>query len=70
MLNIKNVASVFGVTGDPDDNGYLTDPETQTIIANQLNENSFRDYYMMYLNNYEYNYQRPRMVYLGVTYTF
>lgn len=70
VLNIKNVASVFGVTGDPDDNGYLTDPETQTIIANQLNENSFRDYYMMYLNNYEYNYQRPRMVYLGVTYTF
>ncbi|MDX9797844.1 MAG: carboxypeptidase regulatory-like domain-containing protein [Bacteroidales bacterium] len=70
VLNIKNVASVFGVTGDPDDNGYLTDPETQTIIANQLDENSFRDYYMMYLNNYEYNYQRPRMVYLGVTYTF
>jgi hypothetical protein len=70
ILNIKNVASVFAVTGDPDDNGYLTDPETQTIIANQLDENSFRDYYMMYLNNYEYNYQRPRMVYLGVTYTF
>ncbi|MFA7081784.1 MAG: TonB-dependent receptor [Bacteroidales bacterium] len=70
VLNIKNIASVFGVTGDPDDNGYLTDPETQTIIANQLDPNSFRDYYSMYLNNIEYNYQRPRMVYLGVAYTF
>ncbi len=70
VLNTKNIASVFGVTGDPDDNGYLTDPETQTIIANQLDPNSFRDYYSMYLNNIEYNYQRPRMVYLGVAYTF
>lgn len=70
VLNIKNVASVFGVTGDPDDNGYLTDPETQTVIASQLNESSFRDYYAMYLNNVQYNYQRPRMVYLGISYTF
>ncbi|MDD4001631.1 MAG: TonB-dependent receptor, partial [Bacteroidales bacterium] len=70
VLNIKNISSVFGVTGDPDDNGYLTDPETQTIIATQLSENSFRDYYSMYLNNVEYNYQRPRMIYLGVAYTF
>lgn len=70
VLNIKNVTSLFGVTGDADDNGYLTDPETQTIIANQLDPSSYRDYYAMYLNNAVYNYSRPRMVYLGVSYSF
>lgn len=70
VLNIKNITGVFGVTGDPDDNGFLTDPETQTIIANQLNEASYRDYYIMSLNNTNYNYSRPRMVFLGVSYTF
>ena len=70
VLNIKNVSNLFGVTGDADDNGYLTDPETQTIIANQLSSASFRDYYTMFLNNYYYNYTNPRMVYLGVSYTF
>lgn len=70
VFNIKNITGVFGVTGDPDDNGYLTDPETQTVIANQLNEASYRDYYLMSLNNSYYNYSMPRMVYLGVSYTF
>ncbi|MFA6199484.1 MAG: carboxypeptidase-like regulatory domain-containing protein [Bacteroidales bacterium] len=70
VLNIKNVAGLFGVTGDADDNGYLTDPETQTIIANQLDPDSYRDYYTMSLNNNYYNYTNPRMVNLGVSYTF
>lgn len=70
VFNIKNIRGVYGVTGDPDDNGYLTDPETQTIIAGQLNEQSYRDYYMMYYNNAYYNYSTPRMVYLGVSYQF
>lgn len=70
VFNIKNIRSVYGVTGDPDDNGYLTDPETQTIIGGYLNEQSFRDYYMMYYDNGVYNYSSPRMVYLGVSYQF
>ena len=70
VFNIKNIRSVYGVTGDPDDNGYLTDPETQTIVAGQLNEQSYRDYYTMYLDMANYNYSTPRMVYLGVSYQF
>ena len=70
VFNIKNIRRVYGVTGDPDDNGYLTDPETQTIIAGQLNEQSYRDYYTMYLDMANYNYSTPRMVYLGVSYQF
>ena len=70
VFNIKNIRGVYGVTGDPEDNGYLTDPETQTIIQGQLNEQSYRDYYTMYYNNAYYNYSTPRMVYLGVSYQF
>ena len=70
VLDTKNITSVFGVTGDPDDNGYLTDPETQTVIGAQLNETSFRDIYSMYLNNAYYYYSTPRRVEIGVQYSF
>lgn len=70
LLNMKNITGVFGVTGDPDDNGYLTDPETQTLIESQLDEQSFRDYYSIYLNNSRYNYSTPRRVEIGVSYQF
>lgn len=70
VFNIKNIRGVYGVTGDPEDNGYLTDPETQTIIQGQLNEQSYRDYYTMYYNNAYYYYSTPRMIYLGVSYQF
>ncbi|MCH3924271.1 MAG: TonB-dependent receptor [Bacteroidales bacterium] len=70
VLNVKNITGVFGVTGDPDDNGYLSDPETQTEISVQLNEAAYRNYYSMYLNDGYYNYSTPRMVYIGVSYQF
>jgi hypothetical protein len=70
VFNVKNIRGVYGVTGDPEDNGYLTDPETQTIIAGKLNEQSYRDYYAMYMDMANYFYSTPRMVYLGVSYQF
>jgi len=70
VLNTKNITGVFGVTGDPDDNGYLTDPETQTAIQQQLDETAYRNYYMMYLDNGSYNYASPRRVEIGVSYMF
>ena len=70
VLNTKNITGVFGVTGDPDDNGYLTDPETQTLIQAQLDEAAYRNYYEMYLNNASYNYSIPRRVEIGVSYQF
>lgn len=70
MFDFKNITGVFGVTGDPDDNGYLTDPDTQTIIEQQLDEESYRNYYMMYMNNAYYNYSAPRRVEIGVSYQF
>lgn len=70
VLDMKNITGVFGVTGDPDDNGYLTDPETQTLIQAQLDEASYRNYYSMYMNNAYYNYSTPRRVEIGVSYQF
>ncbi|MBP3252958.1 MAG: TonB-dependent receptor [Bacteroidales bacterium] len=70
LLNTKNILSVYGVTGDPDDNGYLTDPQTQAEIAEKLNEQSYRWMYYMYLNNANYYYSTPRRVEIGLMYTF
>lgn len=70
VFDFKNITGVFGVTGDPEDNGYLTDPDTQTIISQQLDEEAYRNYYMMYMNNAYYNYSSPRRVDIGVSYSF
>ena len=70
LLDTKNITGVFGVTGDPDDNGYLTDPETQITIQSQLDEKAYRNFYMMYLDNGSYNYASPRRVEIGVSYQF
>ncbi|MBR1625861.1 MAG: TonB-dependent receptor [Bacteroidales bacterium] len=70
VLDTKNITGVFGVTGDPDDNGYLTDPETQVSIRTQLDEKAYRTFYMMYLDNGSYNYSSPRRFEIGVSYQF
>lgn len=69
VFNIKNITSVYSVTGDPDDDGYLTDPETQSDIRAQINETAYRNYYSMYLNS-NYLYSTPRSVEIGVSYQF
>ena len=70
LFNIKNVTGVFSVTGNPEDNGYLTDPETQTLIESYLDPQSYRDLYMIALSNGNYNYSRPRLIKVGLTYQF
>lgn len=70
VFNIKNVTGVYAVTGNPEDNGYLTDPETQTLIDSYLDPDSFRDLYAIYLSNNNYNYSRPRLIKVGLTYQF
>ena len=69
LFNFKNITSVNSVTGDPDDDGYLTDPETQTTIKSYIDETAFRNYYQIYLNSV-YRYSTPRSVEIGVSYQF
>ena len=71
LFNIRNVVNVFPVTGNAEDNGYLTDPEMQTSINSQLDPQAFRDIYtIVYLKNGTWNYSRPRMVRLSLSYNF
>lgn len=70
ILDIRNVIGVFSVTGSPSDNGYLTDPETQSIIGAYLDPQSFRDLYTIYMSNNTWNYNTPRQIRLTLTYGF
>ena len=70
LFDLRNIVGVFSVTGNPDDNGYLTDPETQSVINQQLDPSAYRDLYSIYLSNATWNYSQPRMIKLGLTYQF
>nr|MBC8407191.1 hypothetical protein [Paracoccaceae bacterium] len=65
----KNVMSVYRATGNPDDDGYLSDAAAQSEIAGQNDSQSFIDLYMMKVNNPS-NYSLPRMARLGVEINF
>jgi hypothetical protein len=69
LFDIRNILGVYPVTGNPDDNGYLTDPGTQSLINAYLNPNSFRDIYSIMLMN-SWNYSTPRLIRLELTYQF
>ena len=69
LFDIRNILGVYPVTGNPDDNGYLTDPGTQSIINAYLNPDSFRDMYSIMLMN-SWNYSIPRLIRFELTYQF
>ena len=70
LFDIRNIVGVFAVTGNPDDNGYLTDAETQHTINSQLNPQSYRDLYAINLRNNYWNYSSPRTIKLSLSYNF
>ena len=69
LLNTKNVQSVYRATGNPDDDGYLSDVSAQTDIEAQNDPQSFRDIYSMKINS-PFNYSLPRMARLGIEINF
>jgi hypothetical protein len=69
VLNSKNIIGVYSTTGNPDDDGYLADARYQTIIAQQTNEQSFRDLYRVKLLD-PFNYSLPRRMRLGILLNF
>ena len=70
LFDIRNVTSVFPVTGNPEDDGYLTDPETQTVINSYLDSDSYRDLYSIALSNGYFRYSTPRHFRLTLSYAF
>ena len=69
LFDIRNILGVYSVTGNPDDNGYLTDPETQSLINSYLNPDSYRDLYSIMLMS-GWNYSSPRLIRVELTYQF
>jgi outer membrane receptor protein involved in Fe transport len=69
LLNTQNVTYVYPATGDAVDDGYLTAPEWQNAINQQVNPQSYRDMYTINMTS-PYHYSSPRTIRLGVMFNF
>jgi len=69
LIGTKNVIDVYPYTGNPNDDGYLTAPEWQRQINSQVDPQSFRDLYGVFVDN-PGNYSQPRFIRLGVIFNF
>ena len=69
LLNQMNVLNVYRATGNWDDDGFLSSAIAQTSIQSQLDEQSYRDYYTMKIQNGN-NISSPRTIRLGVKFDF
>ncbi len=69
LLNQQNKIKIYRATGNWNDDGYLASAANQTTIQNQLDEQSFRDFYLMKIQNPN-NISSPRTIRLGVKFDF
>ncbi|HYG51689.1 MAG TPA: TonB-dependent receptor, partial [Flavobacteriales bacterium] len=65
LLNRKNINSVYSGTGNPQDDGYLTDARYTNAIIGKNDPDAFRYYYGLKANN-PFNYGLPRQIRLGI----
>ena len=69
LLNKFNVLGVYRATGNSNDDGFLAAAESQLSIQNQADEEAFRNYYSMKVDN-PFNISSPRTIRLGVKFDF
>lgn len=70
LFNFRNVIGVYRYTGNANDDGFLTNEQTQSYISSILpSEQAFRTLYSMGVNS-PYNFSQPRRIRLGVTFNF
>ena len=69
LLNTQNVTAVYPATGSASDDGFLTAPEWQNAISQQVDPQAYRDLYSIQMNN-PYRYSSPRTIRLGVMFNF
>ena len=69
LLNTQNILSVYRFTGNADDDGYLSAPQFQPGIRDQIDEQSFRELYALKVAN-PFNYSSPRTIQIGVRLDF
>ena len=69
LFNQFNVLGVYRATGNWDDDGFLEAAQWQTSIQNSADEEAFRNYYAMKVQN-PFNVSAPRTIRLGVKFDF
>jgi outer membrane receptor protein involved in Fe transport len=68
VFNNMNVLNVYGFTGSPDDDGYLTSNRARDVIAQAVSSEAYADLYRARMQN-PFNISLPRRVRLGVMMT-
>lgn len=69
LLNRQNINAVYSGTGNPDDDGYLTEARWFDSVNGKNDVDAFRYYYTLKMNN-PFNYGLPRQIRLGVKFDF
>ncbi len=69
LFDTQNILNIYRHTGDPKDDGYLSDPSTQGFISGQPSPQAFRDQYDAKLG-VPTNYSIPRRMRIGITLDF
>lgn len=69
VFDIANTISVYAATGNPDDDGYLTEPQFQPFINGQVDPLAFRDMYALKVNDPR-NFSLPRRIRFGAILSF
>jgi len=69
VLNSQNIMGVYATTGNPNDDGKLTNPRYQAEINAYTDPQSYRDLYSVSINS-PYNYSLPRRIRLGLELNF
>jgi hypothetical protein len=69
LFNNANILAVYGFTGNPDDDGFLSSDIGQVTLNNQLDPETFETLYDIKINNPD-NFTIPRRVRLGVSVSF
>lgn len=69
LLDTENILNVYGFTGNPDDDGYLSSAVGLTAAQDQINQETYELLYGYKVDN-PYNLSRPRTIRLGLTLGF
>ncbi len=69
VLNTQNVIAVYSQTGNPNDDGFLTNPKYQAQINAYEDPQSYRDLRSVSTDS-PYNYSLPRRIRLGLELNF
>lgn len=71
LFDALNIINVYSATGNPDDDGFLDAAEWQNLISTiSVDEQAFRDLYMIKLASNPNNFALPRRIRLGIQLNF